>query len=548
MIDLEAPINYVTVYADRALVTRQGKISLEAGEHELRVNTLPQFLRDSLRAAGRGPQGTTILNVDVTNAFFSQPPEATLVKLQGELEQLQQQLQLVKARQDSLNDRRQWLRALGEQSKEFAKGFAQGQMKPTDCTEFFTFMAQQAQQDAETALGIELQSRRLQQEVAAKSREYNQVFGNTSPDRLAAIITVALAEAGELELEISYLIMGASWRPHYDLRVQLDTEKSEGSVEVSYVGIVQQSTGEAWEHVGLSLSTARPSLAAVLPDLDPWYLNPYVEPQPVGVTRAFSHSAPGPMRMPMAPAPYAQASSADMIATGSFSMKQEEAPSSPVFANIATAVVEKTGTALVFRAGRSVDVPSDNTPHKTTIARDDLPCSFDYVSAPVLEEQTHLRATITNTSERVLLSGDASIFVGGEYVGTTKMQMTAPNERFKIFLGIDDNIKVKRELIERSVDKGSLLQGDIRRITYAYQITVHNYASNTRRVAIRDHLPVPQHERIKVKVQNITPQPTERTKLEVMTWEMILPANGEQKITYRFVVEHPQDMKIVGQP
>ncbi len=263
MIDLDAPINYVTVYADRALVTRQGKISLEAGEHELRINTLPQFQRDSLRAAGRGPQGTTILNVDVTNAFFSQPPEAILVKLQGELEQLQQQLQLVKARQDALNDRRQWLRALGEQSKEFAKGFAQGQMKPTDCTEFFTFMAQQAQQDAETALGIELQSRQLQQEVAAKSREYHQVAGNASPDRLAAIITVALAEAGELELEISYLIIGASWRPHYDLRVQLDAEKSEGSVEVSYVGIVQQATGEAWEQVGLSLSTARPSLGVV---------------------------------------------------------------------------------------------------------------------------------------------------------------------------------------------------------------------------------------------------------------------------------------------
>ena len=52
MIDLDAPIKEVTVYADRALVSRQGSINLEAGEHELRVNNLPQLLRDSLRAAG----------------------------------------------------------------------------------------------------------------------------------------------------------------------------------------------------------------------------------------------------------------------------------------------------------------------------------------------------------------------------------------------------------------------------------------------------------------------------------------------------------------
>ena len=75
MAELEAPIKDVTVYADRALITRRGTLSLEAGEHELHINNLPQFIRDSLRTAGKGPEGTRILNVDVTTAFYSQPPE-----------------------------------------------------------------------------------------------------------------------------------------------------------------------------------------------------------------------------------------------------------------------------------------------------------------------------------------------------------------------------------------------------------------------------------------------------------------------------------------
>ena len=552
LIDLEAPIKEVTVYADRALVLRSGRVELEAGEHELRVNNLPQFLRDSLRAAGRGSEGIRILNVDITTAFRSRPPETEVITLQDELERLTQNQQLLEARRSALNDRRQWLRALGEQSRDFAKGLAQGQMKPQDCADFFSFAANQALQDAEAAQSVEAELKHVQQEVEAKKRELAQVQGHILPDRLAAVVTVSLAEAGEFELELSYLVIGASWSPQYDVRVQMTDEKGSGEVELTYVGVVQQSTGERWENVGLSLSTARPSLAAVLPELDPWYLNVYTPPLPVPLRAAKSRIAsmsglPGGQHTTLAVQPMAMPTMA-LADEGAFDEVQDEQIHEKELrtADVATATVEQTGTALIFRAGRSVDIPSDNSPHKTTIARDNLPCTFDYVSAPLIDEQVHLRASIENTTERVLLSGDASIFLSSEYVGTTKVKTTAPVEKFKIFLGIDDSIKVKRELVERNVEKGNALQGNIRRITYAYRITVHNYANAPRKVVIRDHLPVSQHERVKVKVQNVQPAPTERTKLELNTWQFSLAAEGEQKIEYRFVVEHPQDMRVIG--
>jgi len=554
LVDIEAPVREVTVYADRALITRRGSVPLEVGEHELRINDLPQFLRDSLRAAGRGPEGTRILNVDITTAFYSRPPEGDLLALQNELDLLVQNKQLLEAGRSALNDRRQWLRALGEQSRDFAKGLAQGQMKPQDCADFFSFAANQALQDAEAAQALEVQSKRVQQEIEAKQRELAQKQGNTLSDRLAAVVTVQLAEPGEFELELSYLVMGAAWHPQYDVRVQMTGEQAEGEVEMAYVGVVQQSTGERWQDVSLALSTARPSLAAVLPELDPWYLNIYMPPvRPLAVApaqaphilTASSRSSRKSAAMQM---PQQAIAMPTMGGMEDSYLEAEEVASLPVPANVATAAVERTGTALVFRAGRSVDIPSDNSPHKTTIARDSLPCAFDYVSAPVIEEAVHLRATIVNTTERVLLSGDASIFLSGEYVGTTNVKTTAPAEKFKIFLGIDDGIKVKRELIERSVDKGNPLQGNLRRITYAYRLTVHNYAAAPRRVVIRDHLPVSQHERVKVRVQSIQPAPTERTRLELMVWQFTLAADAEQKIEYRFVVEHPQDVKVIGLP
>jgi len=539
MVDLAAPIKEVTVYADRALVTRSGSISLEAGEHELRINDLPQFLRDSLRAAGQGPQGTRILNVDITTAFHSRPPESEIQILQHELEQLRQNKQLLEARQGALNDRRQWLRALGEQSRDFARGLAQGQMKPQDCADFFRFTAEQALQDAEAAQNLEIELNQVQREIDAKARELARKQGTGDPDRLSAVITVALAEAGELSLEVSYLVTGASWHPQYDVRVQKEADQNKGEVELTYVGLVQQSTGERWENVGLSLSTARPSLAAILPELEPWYLNVYSPPMPRVPYAASPQGASKMVRAMAAPA----ALTADMALGEAAEEMEEEVQEA---ASVATATVEQTGTALIFHVGRSVDIPSDNSPHKTTIARDNLPCTFDYVSAPVLDEHVHLRATIHNATERVLLSGDTSIFLSSEYVGTTRVKTTAPTETFKIFLGIDDGIKVKRELIERSVDKGSLLQGGVRRTTYAYRLTVHNYASASRNVVIRDHLPVSQHERVKVRVLSIQPAPKERSKLELLTWEFPLAADAEQQIEHRFAVEQPQDVRLTG--
>src|SRR5262249_15224556 len=145
------------VYANRALVTRAGIIHLSAGEHELRVNNLPTFLHESLRASGKGPQGARILNVDITTTFHSRSPEGEILTLQTECDLLQQQIELIQARQEALNDRRQWLRTLGEQSPHFAKGLAQGQMKPQDCADFFSFAAAQALQNAEAAQDLEVQ-------------------------------------------------------------------------------------------------------------------------------------------------------------------------------------------------------------------------------------------------------------------------------------------------------------------------------------------------------------------------------------------------------
>src|SRR5260370_33974808 len=114
-------------------------------------------------------------------------------------------------------------------------------MKPQDCADSFSFAANQTLKDAEAAQGLEVEMKQVQQEIAAKKRELAQKQGNILADRLAAVVTVALAEAGEFEVELSYLVLGAAWDPQYDVPVQMSGEQSEGDGGPTYVGGVPPS-------------------------------------------------------------------------------------------------------------------------------------------------------------------------------------------------------------------------------------------------------------------------------------------------------------------
>nr|BBH95244.1 hypothetical protein KTA_34430 [Thermogemmatispora argillosa] len=560
VIELETRITEVTVYADRALIKRQGRVSLEAGEHQLRVNYLPPFIRDSLRANGRGPAGTRLLGVEVATAFLARPPEQELLSLQMACELLARKIQLLEARQQALDQRRHWVQALGEQAPALIQGLTQGRLQPDDYRNFFAVLLEQTLQDAEAAQDVAIQLQQLREELKAKKRELEQKQLGSNSDRLAVLATVELPRAGELTLELSYLSERAAWRPSYDARLSFEDRQEsqsnqESSLDLTCIGLVEQRTGEDWNEVALILSTARPAQATVLPELEPWYLDifqPVLPSQPLPLAAPMSMPAPsfGSRQRPSLMEALNQVLPAPASEEAESLTAEEESPLSESEEAVveASADLEQRATALVFRCGRSVNIPSDGSPHRTLIAQYRLPCRLEVVAIPIQEEAAHLRAIIENTTAGVLLKGKANIFVDNEYVGTTEIDLTAPGQTFHLFLGLDDAVRVQRKLSERTVEQTSRLQGGLRRITYAYRITVENFAQSERRIVVMDHLPVSRHERIKVRVLSLQPEPQERSKLEQLTWRFTLPAGGKQQIEERFVIEHPRELRLRGLP
>jgi uncharacterized protein (TIGR02231 family) len=163
---------------------------------------------------------------------------------------------------------------------------------------------------------------------------------------------------------------------------------------------------------------------------------------------------------------------------------------------------------------------------------------------PRLVSFAYLQAKAKNRPDgATLLPGSANIFRDDMFVGKTSLENIAPAQEFKLNLGVDEGIKIDRELIERQVDKKFI--GGNRRITFAYRLTITNLLVTANRIQIEDQIPHSRNEQIKVKVLKISPQ-ISLGELGKLTWELDLPATAKTEIYYQFSIEHPEHLHVRG--
>ena len=191
--------------------------------------------------------------------------------------------------------------------------------------------------------------------------------------------TLEASAATGAEVELSYHVSSASWRPLYDLA--FDGER----LAVTYLAEITQQTGEDWPAVELVLSTTRRGLHQTLPELPPPVYGARPRPDPSangggqinGVHRSSSSKRTQSYGLPYRPV--AGAPEADL----------EEAA-------LLAAEPGESGVGLVYRVPRPLAVPADGGPHKTTVAWFELDAILDHLTVPVLAPEAYLRATVTN--------------------------------------------------------------------------------------------------------------------------------------------------------
>ncbi len=537
---VESQISEVTVYTDRALITRRGTVALTGNERELTVASLPTTLEtESVRATGSGTVAVRLLGVHTETVFHSEPTGDRIAELTAQIQELETQKRAIKDQIASRKIQLNFVENLSEKSVgSFASSISKQQIGLNEAGELLNFLGSNYKKYISAIAQHERQQRDLDKQIEALRQQLRQVQTPYSQQSFNIIVAIEPSGSGNFELEVSYVVTRAHWTPLYDLRVNTTNNQ----INLNYLAEVNQNTGEDWTGVALTLSTAKPGMGTLPPKLQPWFID-IVRPQ----------SAPTAEFMKQR---RVQTEDAEM-GTNHLQLEMENEPQfammalrsaaatpEPIAAQTATAKVSKEGSTVSFQVGGNTNIPSDGTPHKVTIFSDNYPSKPEYIAIPHLVSFAYLQAIVTNpTTGATLLPGKANIFRDNTFVGNVQLENVSPGEEFKLNLGIDERLKIERELVERQVDKK--LIGNQRRTTYAYRLILTNLQQVPAKLTLKEQLPVSRKEQIKVRLAQTNPKII-AGEMGLLEWIISLPPQAKQELYYQFVVEHPPELTVIG--
>jgi uncharacterized protein (TIGR02231 family) len=332
-------------------------------------------------------------------------------------------------------------------------------------------------------------------------------------------VNLTLEKEMEFTLYLNYQINHVSWKPVYDLRANF--EKS--NIELFIYGIIKQSTGFDWKNIKLTLSTSKPSIYGKRPDIESWFLRPFepvyrykeeMETPSVDIT---------PLR--------------ESIRT---KMEEDE-----TYVNI-----EESEMNIVLHVPQRVNINSGEE-NKIPVLKNILECNFHYETYPRKSPYAYLTGHIKNDIGIPLLPGKMNIFVGTRYSGFSSLDYIADGEEFDIFLGIDENIKVTKELLGKYIDEtliGSLPSSKIK-IKYEYKISLNNFKEQEIECYLYDNIPVAEDDRIQVNIESINIEPGIKDwedKKGVWLWKLKLEQEEEMNIFMSYTITYPRNILIEG--
>ncbi len=528
--ELASTITQVTVYTDRAQVTREAKATLEPGEQQVRFADLPDAIeRNSVQVNGTGAM--VLRDVAFSTVHFAVTPDARRKELDEERRKLKGQLREREGTQATATAEKGFLDAITSKLTSSSDKATVGELDPDRWIKMVEFYrGRLGQLDTETR-ELEERVRELKSELRKVEAQISDLGREQERTRNVVDVTVEAKAAGEITLRLSYIVYGPSWVPVYGLRADTNAEK----MGVTYNGMVTQSTSEDWSGVALSLSTAKADVGGEEPKLEPWRID-FLRARPV------LHAAQSIM-----PAAAMAKRSAVAEAEEMDDMMAEAGVAEPEM-EIEEAAVEAGATAVVFAVPGRVDVPSDNNPHRVSVMVAEFDASLKYSTVPKLAPYAYLKAVVTNASEFPFLAGEANVFVDGSFVAGSALELVAPGQEFTASLGVDEAIKVERVFVKKfQKDEGVLSKKT--KFIYEYRIEATNNRKTDVSLAVKDQLPISQNKEIVVDVleprlgKADSPEKDDRERL---TWKLSLAPAEKRKLPLSFSVEFPRGQTVEG--
>lgn len=559
-VEATGSIETVTVYRGQALVTRLVETDLPAGASDLVITNLPaQVLSDSLYAGGDGD--VQIRAVQYRTRAVSEEPREEVRKIEKEMEAVQAKIRENQALQKLRGQKEAFLAKLETfTSAKATEETAKGALNFDTVKAMTEFLFEQRSTLSKEALDLEEQGRALAEQLNLLQRKRSEVASQWSRTAREAVVSVEKRARGRARLRLHYLVGQSSWSPLYNLRC--DGQGKQAALE--YNALVQQMSGEDWNGVKLTLSTASPNMVSGAPILTPLWVS--LSAKPAGPGQAEPGKVWGGQRRaeqqlrvlmkqrgvrPGLGGPGAVEGDWDLNAWANRLQMLDLQAGRDVL--LAGRIPEAADEALSvnYELPGTITVASRSDQQMIRIAALKLEGEFYYLAAPLLTPNVYQQADLLNTSEYALLSGPVNSYLAGQFMGRGQLPMVAKGQRCTVGFGVDSQLRAGREL----ADKSDRIQGGNRELTFRYRLVLSNYKDQPADVRLMDRLPDARGTDIRV---TLTPpkDPLSQDKVYLRTirkmgilrWEIQVPAKASgasaRMVEYEFKMEFDRNMHV----
>lgn len=516
-------VSAVSVFTDRAVVTRTGTAKLEKGKNEIVFAGIPADVDlRSIRAGSRVPAGVKILGVSWERRVSRVVNDKKIADAENRLRELARRENALFAERDAqraridlaLDARRSLHESFGERSAARAGDGKPEQAWESELAELMRLEDEARKKLFETENALAAIDREIRD---ARGRIFDALGGGDARRSVALVVTLEAERAGEAEISVAYTTRAARWKPRYAARL----DRAAGTVDFSYDGEISQHTGEDWKGVALTLSTAQPQVSALPPRVRrvELYGEPIADPNARRIVTTREDAAPAAEP----PANLAEAAPSD--------------------ADRALSRVREQGAVVNFEIRGAHDVPSGKAAPRVSIARKTLAdVELRAEAAPRLRAGVYLRASAKNETPCPILPGELSIFRDGAFLGRSALKFVPVGAEIAFFAGTEDGLSAAFSALPPYREThGSLkasfsgkssteAEGDV--------YTLANLAGTPRKVRLRSQIKVSEVDDVKISlleapcghVPATTPGFTFDKDTGMIFWDVSVPARGEAKI------------------
>jgi len=556
---LDSKIIHVTVFKDRAEVTRSASVTLEAGQHTLVFDHLTEYIdQDSIQVKGEG-------NVVLSNINFKEFTEDLDQKVvderQAKKDAAEEKKNIIQEDIERLRKEKELVLNLMHRFTNTSGTQEVLEIAPQKWDEMFEFYQQKVKALDQKIREATKSWNKANQEDIQASTEYHDYVQQQYFPRKQVEVVVNVAQAQTLSLTLSYLAHQVSWQPMYDIR--LNTQKR--MMNIAYRAMIKQHTKEDWEKVKIKISTAQPGQKGKHPNLKPWRINSADQVNKKGKTqeRQELQQRISNMQQELRQAEQEQANYHEM--KKEYLMRQDMAMRQNMEELITTqeqleqeaqemvSKVETGATSVVFEINEPQTIASDNEAHKINITTNDFPVGWRYSTVPKLSSLAYLKAKTKNTTDYPFLAGKAHVFLDNNFVTNLQMQDVAPKEEFWTFFGVDKSIQVFHKFLRKyEKTSGSVFGKKIHTLIYEYEIEVKNHKSTEEEIIVWDQLPISGDESIKVHLLQPNPKEKEapikyhKTDFAYIQWHKQLKPGEKIMIPFSFAIEYPEGTEVMG--